>query len=949
MLAMTRTVKRKAASATGQRGAIAETFVRGVLEEMLWGPVPVSEHDSGTDFFVQVRDETLTELGLLLGVQVKNEAKYFAGAVRGKAEAAGYWEYQAKQADTDYWLEHSVPHLLVLFDQEARVAYWGHVTREAVRYTDRAARIRVPTSNTLGPMTRAQLLDIAAQSRRNLAWSPATWKGVAEIQPTRRLRTALLAPRVAAPRYLALPTAIPPETEIAGLMLGRFPGRHGRPNYSPPPREDQAKSSFASALYHAFWTYLTSGDTNRLHSIATTQAESHEKVALAAVKAAIAVENGDPAAALSELDSDDLSNVSDAVDRAWLDAHRSRCLRELGDADGAGELALKVAATGLLHPWDHGAVALRAAVLNNTFFTFDAEPSDRQLAASASDSPPVWWRDQHRSEALAEVLDRKFMEWANPASADEGPATDAWDRLRGITLNAGLTADHRAWCLGMSQLSRYELSSGDCSDVDRVAASLDDLRNCGDKDAVSQAVNRLILNGPVEPLRKLTEHLDATRCTRTNLTSSLAVFKESVEVLTDLALERHARWILKQLKDPTRLPKTDNAFSWLAKDYLLPTLREAYRLLSPEGQELVKQHLVTMAPVQDQLLGESYATLVRSIPHDDWTDEEIRSLRPRAEVPTAESAGDVTSFGDHLSLGRAFNATLAHAGDGGRLTALYDQLASGNWQPLSDLGAISDIPPIVLSQLVPHLVRDLDARAKQAAKGRWTMSTIYSGEVLLIINCTHPDLAQWDPLIGVLEGSNRWDQAALAQRLVMLADLIDEGIINRLRPLLTSLAERPDDTPLFKAHSDTASRTALLELTTRLDDPESLQRALCSGPIGKKAVAHAIGRRRSPADLALLMALSTDSEASVRSAAAGAATTWQQHDPLPAVQSVLDGLLQEGGFANAYATMRSIKHETHSEAVHRILVQLRGHASARVRWRAAELLRAPETCRCGDS
>jgi hypothetical protein len=490
-------------------------------------------------------------------------------------------------------------------------------------------------------------------------------------------------------------------------------------------------------------------------------------------------------------------------------------------------------------------------------------------------------------------------------------------------------------------LSRYELSSGDLSDVDRVAACLDDLRNCGDRDAISQAVNRLNFAGPVEPLRKVTEHLDAATCTRTNLTSSLELFKESVEVLAEATLERHARWILEALKDPSRLPQTDNAFNWLAKDYLLPTLRQAYRLLSPKGQELVKQHLVTMVPVPDQLLAESYATLVRDIPHDDWTSEDIGSLRQRAAVPTLVIAGEITSFGDHVSLGRAFNATLAHAGDGDRLTDLYDQLATGNWQVLSDLGAIDDIPSGVLSQLVPHLVRDLDLRAKQAAKGMWTMPTIYSGNVLLIINCTHPDLAQWDPLVGVLEGSNRWDRAAVAQGLTLMADLIDEDTIS-------SLAEKPDDRPLFNAHSDTTSRTALFELTTRLEDLESLQRALSAGPIGRKAVAHAIARRRSPADLALLMALSTDVDASVRSAAAGAATTWQQHDPLPAVQSILDGLLQEGGFANAYATMRAIKHEQHSAAVHDILVQLSQHPSARVRWRAAELLRDPDNCRCGD-
>lgn len=624
---MTRTVKWKTASATGQRGAIGETFVKGILEEMQWGPVQVSEHDSGTDFFVQVRDQKLTELGLLLGVQVKNESKYFAGAIHAKAEAAGFWEYQAKQSDTDYWLEHTVPHVLVMFDQAAKVAYWGHVTRDAVRWTAKAARIRVPTKNTLGPTTRVQLLDIAAQSRRSIAWSPTTWEGIAGIHPVRRLRTALLAPRVATPRHVAIANPIAPETAIARLMLGRFPNRPGRPSDNLPPKEDQAKSPFAWVLYHALWAYLTSGDTDQLESLARATAQSFERVALAATRAAIAVENGDPTAALTVLDSAAVSDVGDPVDRAWLDAHRSRCFREMGDVDGARELALKVAATGLLHPHDHGAVALRAAVLNNTFFTFEAAPSDRQLAATATDSPPVWWRDQHRSEALAKVLDRTFKQWANPASRDGRPDLNAWDRLRGISLNAGLAADHRAWCLSVSQLSRYELSSGDLSDADRVAACLDDLRNCGDKDAVRQAVNRLILHGPVEPLRKATEHLDPTRCTRTNFTSSLEILKESIEVLPEPSLERHVSWILQHLKHPSRLPKTDDAFSWLAKDYLLPTVSEAYRLLSSQGQALVRRHVVAMPPESDQVLAESYATLVRSIPHDDWTDDEVRALQ----------------------------------------------------------------------------------------------------------------------------------------------------------------------------------------------------------------------------------------------------------------------------------------------------------------------------------
>lgn len=940
--------KKKAASATGQKGAIGETYVKGVLEELEWGPVPVSEHDSGTDFFVQVRDEQRTELGLLLGVQVKNEAKYFTKAAAKKAADAGFWEYQAKMADTEYWLDHAIPHVLILFNQQVKAAYWGHVTRDAVRWTNKAARIRVPIENTLGPATREELMTLAAESRRSIAWSPTAWKGVTAIHPARRLRTALLAPRVAAPRHLANAKPVLPETALARLMLGRFPDRPGRPHDGLPSEQEQAEYPFVWGLYHALWTYLETGEIAQFEAMAAVPAPSHERVALSAMRAAIAVENGDPTGALSVLEDMEDDDQVDPVDSAWLDAHRSRCLREVGDADGARDLALQVAAIGLLHAQDHGAVALRAAVLNNTFFTFEAAPSDRQLAASAADSPPVWWRDQHRAEALSEVLDRKYKDWANPMSRDVRPDTDAWHRLRGITLNAGLAADHRAWCLAMSQLSRYELSSGDLSDADRIAACLDDLRNCGDNDALCSAVNRLALDGPVQPLRDVTAKLDVTKCTRTNFTSSLEILRESIEVLPEPTLEHHARWVLQQLQDPSRLPKTDNTFSWLAKDYLLPTMCQAYRLLTSDGQALVRRHVVAMAPVSDQLLAESYTTLVRSIPHGDWTDDEVRALQPRAVAVSFESGSEVTSFGDHTSLGQAFNATLARAGDSDRLTALYEQLAAGNWQPLDGLGAIGDIPSDVLSPLIPHLVRDLDERAAQFGKGMWTDPTIYSGEVLLVINCTHPDLALWDPIQQVLEGRSKWDQASLARRLSELGDVIDEEVIHQLAPLLVALADDPDDTPLFNPKAHEAARAALLELTTNLGDPASLRRALAAGHSGRRAVARALGRRRAASDLALLAALATDTDPTVRAAAAWAATTWLRHDPLPAVQDILDDLLEEGGFANAYATMRALGHEQHNEAVHGILEAMSAHPSARVRWRAKELINDPETCRCSN-
>ncbi len=49
----------KKASPTGQAGSVGQDAVKLEFSKMGWGPIPVLEHDDGTDFYVQVWDATL--------------------------------------------------------------------------------------------------------------------------------------------------------------------------------------------------------------------------------------------------------------------------------------------------------------------------------------------------------------------------------------------------------------------------------------------------------------------------------------------------------------------------------------------------------------------------------------------------------------------------------------------------------------------------------------------------------------------------------------------------------------------------------------------------------------------------------------------------------------------------------------------------------------------------
>ena len=133
-----------------QIGAIGESAVVLAFERIGWGPMRNSEHDLGTDLFVSVRDERGEQLGLLVGVQVKAGVSAFREPERdADGDIVGWWFRDDDRSHIDDWLRHTVPHLIVLYDDDTRSSYWAHVSPEAVRPTGQGAKILVPATHTI--------------------------------------------------------------------------------------------------------------------------------------------------------------------------------------------------------------------------------------------------------------------------------------------------------------------------------------------------------------------------------------------------------------------------------------------------------------------------------------------------------------------------------------------------------------------------------------------------------------------------------------------------------------------------------------------------------------------------------------------------------------------------------------------------------------------------------
>jgi hypothetical protein len=218
------------ASPQEQAGGAGTSEVTAALQRIGWGPVvPNAQHDLGTDLFAQARDARRFDRGLFVGVQVKAGPSYFAQPARAEdGSLLGWWYYEEHADHFDDWVTHGLPHLLVLHDLDSRVSYWVHVTATAVESTGKGVKILVPVSQTIDQEHLDDLLGVAASHKPVIGLQGTAWAASARnLPPARRLRHALLVPRLVAPHpNTGFKTVIGPEEALALLAQGRV--RHLR-------------------------------------------------------------------------------------------------------------------------------------------------------------------------------------------------------------------------------------------------------------------------------------------------------------------------------------------------------------------------------------------------------------------------------------------------------------------------------------------------------------------------------------------------------------------------------------------------------------------------------------------------------------------------------------------------------------------------------------------------
>lgn len=906
-------------------GTAGQSHVAAQFEELNWGVAPNPYHDLGTDIWLMARDDRRFDLGLLVGAQVKtsknrsNTSKYFSEPKRdSRGKVAGWWYRESLRDDHfDHWLKHSIPHILVLHDLKTKTSYWVQVTNEAIVRTKGGTKIFVPKNQRINAANAGHLLDVAASQRGPQGtWEGSDWPHIANLGHDDLLRYALITPRLVARRRTPrIRNDENPCEAIAMLVQSRFIELDGQrelakhlPGVDPPPylsaEEARASASWEWNLYGSLHQYLSDGEPEVFAGLVeAAPLNSAKRAAAVVLRAASLIERGRLSQALT-VTADEIGRADelDPVNLSWIEVQHARCLLEVGKHKKARKLAIRIQRIQSAAGADPTAMAIAASAAGILFRASGWFPQRRSGFVSSTDTAAGWWRSQTVAHGLEIFLDDRFILWASEEVGPPAHLRETWQSLRTATLLSGFAGDHLAWRRAYAQLAQFTLQAvpaeGLASEVS--AGLLTDLRLAGDVDSLQRCAQRMVIAGPEHAVQSACTSVSLLDSTHTTARADLELVREGAEVLEQEQADGYIREAVEILSDERRYAKRVRPL-FLIHHYVLQALEGliADADTSRLGRRILIDHFLSLPAVTDQSYAHSYARVLKVIPENDWTTDDLVALRNRAD--------------DNWELRDTLVGMAAPSNEGAR-EELHAALRRGETRLLSTVRDATTFPLDVAQAQIIALSESVRREISDARVGTFAR---HDGRALTLINIWHPDVADWAAVYELLEEPRirPTSLSSLVDLLGPAADQLSADVREALVSRLEHVRDRPGlDLPFWRDEYDRLSisiREAIDALAPGAVSDNELWQFIGGDNEQRCAAARIIGRRRDPSRIDILACLSHADASSVRATAAHWIARWLDDESVAErCNALLAGLAASPGTLVA----RAIAEGVHSDA-----------------------------------
>ena len=923
---------RMRASGNEAKGTSGESYVTAKLEELGCGVVRDSDHDLGTDLIVSMRDEERYDTGGYIGVQVKNWPRLMDNLSINNGDEGWWFSDSAKHFN--HWLNSSFPHLLVLFDAGSKNSYWVHITEDVVQSTGKGRKIFVPQKNLLNEGSMATLREISLSKLPEPSWEGSVWQGASGLPNEVVLRCALITPRLIAPHPNRTVSDISPVEAIALLSLMRLRDvtkRYREVQELLDPGKSAKHDDPLWRLYSALFEWVFNGQVDTILNFPSVDMEADIAAAVEVIKATVLFEEHLPQRACKELEDALARDDYNPVDRAWLRLHLARNLMEIGDFDQAQHLALKVPLIGKMEYKDPTARYLTGVAMDFVFqlsrrlqrMDFESEEQNLTKAIKARDTAASWWRTQILVSGLSGFVEKTYSQWGNNNVdvAVRKRYDDAVLRICSASLIAGFAADTNNWRYAVVLLARYFLVFS--IDANELVYALNLLRIAGAKDELKLAASHFLRFGPIEPLVQVVNELSLDDSTRISLRCDFALIEKCAPILDTSSADKYALWLLREIENPSKT-YAFGSYHWYVNE-AIEVLVNIYNACSSEVMVKIHDHLVMMPNVEDDLLANAYSRIVESIVADDvnrakaWDSRKLAKLAARGDV-------------DKTVLKNAIER-LVSTHDLESREGLLERIEAGDINALVSWGNLTDLPKPAVQGMLSNLSNQIETIVKKANSGASTVGGFDKLSVLIKLNISHPDYANWRPCLKMLHDQcvSPKDLALGIEVMIYNYQKIPIDIADEMKKPLTRLAESGvihDTLPLSSLFNADVRGPAsvLLGLLFPEDVPMAKITQMLQGDVNLvRAAVELLAQRKEESSLLLFATLSQHNSYEVQEAVVSALVKW-----------ILEGVIPDESFAllkevmaDASVSLTSVispivYQYPHSDAAEKILGLLEG-------------------------
>ena len=825
----------------------------------------VIQHYPRADLLVFVRDHQYFDLGGFIKVQVGNWPSLMKNPSTDNGRV-GWWVRDFTYHDDPF------PRLLVLFDENSEEAYWVHVTKDKVLGTGQEQKIFVPRENVINKESVGSLVAVAFGKLPQ----PAEPLGVPDAD---RLRYALIALQLIVPHpHLPLRTFSSAEA-IALLSLAQMLMLKGTMEYKITGALRSHHDDPSWRLYSALFKWIDKRQAAAILSFSSANVEANVAAAAEVIKATVLFEEHLPQRAC-EILKDALAARDDynPVDLAWLQVHLARNLIEIGEFDEAWDLALEASLIGRRQYQDPTARYVAGVAMEFVFQLNDltgrqeAENLFRTIMKYSPDSSS-WLRTQILAGGLTDFIEKNYPQWRDAEIILGKEYDNTILKAHSTSLITGFAADANAWRPAVAAFACYCLLSA--ASTDELVYALNILRVAGAQDELELATSQFLHFGPAEPLAQIMNELSLKDATKSSLPCDFALVGECVALLDTSAVDNHALWLLKELKNPSKT-YVFGISRWYENE-IIQVLAKIYGACSSEVMAKIQDYLITIPGIQDLELAASYAKLIKSIIADDlsqgkeWDSEKLQTLVARGNIDTDLLKGMIEQL-------RAVHDT--------NYDRLFGKIRIGDLNALASWQDFDNLPDGIVQRAVLHLANLVDHIIATAASG--TLPGSYSRSyshlsILVRLNISHPHCANWRACLRMF--NNHVSSIDLVPGIETMIDeyqKIPADVARDMREPLMRLMGKSEKLKIIYPDRDADVRgpaLALLGLLFPEDVPMTKVAQMLRGDASLvKAAVKILAQRKEKLSLSLFARLSKHDSFEVREAVVSALVTWVLED-----------------------------------------------------------------------